>query len=168
MRKREMPKILKAFLSLIDTISDKSGKVVCYAVFLIMVITTWEIIGRDILNVSVVWGWTVNKQLFAVFILFGGVYALSKDAHIRIEILYTFFPSKLKTIVKVIAFVNFAIFMGVLIWQCSWMGINSLKMKQVATGSFQLPLYPLKLLIPIVSVLFLLEGVVVFFKHEDP
>lgn len=162
-----MPKILKAFFSLIDNISDKSGKVVCYAVFLIMVITTWEIIGRDVLNVSVVWGWVVNKQLFAVFILFGGVYALSKDAHIRIEILYAFFPSRLKTIAKVIAFLNFAVFTGVLIWQTSWMGINSLQMKQVATGSFQLPLYPLKLLIPIVSIVFLLEGIVIFFKRED-
>ncbi len=159
---------LKAIFSLIDNISDKSGKVVCYVVFLIMVITTWEVIGRDVFSLPVAWGWVLNKQLFAVFILFGGVYALSKGAHIRIEILYTFFPSRVKTIVKVIAFLNFAIFMGVLIWQTSWMGFNALKMKQVATGSFRIPLYPLKLLIPLVGVLFLLEGIAVFFKREDP
>jgi len=163
-----MPEKLKAFFSLVNTISDKSGKVVCYAVFFMMVVTTWDVIGRDVFKQPVIWGWLLNKQLFAVFILFGGVYALSKDSHIRIEILYAFFPSRLKTIAKVIAFVNFAIFIGVLIWQSSWMGLNSLKMKQVATGPFKIPLYPLKLLIPLVSILFLLEGIAIFFKREDP
>jgi TRAP-type mannitol/chloroaromatic compound transport system permease small subunit len=163
-----MRKKLEAFFSLIDNMSDKSGKVVCFAVFLLMVVTTWDIIGREVFKRPVVWGWTINKQLFAVFILFGGVYALSKDAHIKIEILYTFFPSRLKTMVKVIAFLNLAIFMGVLVWQSSWMGINSLKMRQVATGSFHLPLYPLKLLIPLVGILFLLEGIVVLLRREDP
>jgi len=163
-----MRKGLRAFFSLIDNVSDRSGKIVCYAVFLMMVVTTWDIIGREVFKSPVVWGWVINKQLFAVFVLFGGVFALSKDAHIKIEILYAFFPSRLKRIVKVIAFLDLAIFVGVLVWQSSWMGINSLKMRQVATGSFHFPLYPLKLLIPLVGILFLLEGIVVFLKREDP
>jgi TRAP-type mannitol/chloroaromatic compound transport system permease small subunit len=163
-----MEKILRAFFSLIDKVSDKSGKIVCYGVFLMMVVTTWDIIGREVFKRPVVWGWVINKQLFAVFVLFGGVYALSKEAHIKIEILYAFFPSRLKRIVKAISFFSLAVFMGVLVWQSSWMGINSLKMRQVATGSFHLPLYPLKLLIPLVGILFLLEGIVVFLKREDP
>jgi TRAP-type mannitol/chloroaromatic compound transport system permease small subunit len=163
-----MRKQLETFLSVIDNMSDKSGKVVCFAVFFMMVVTTWDIIGREVFKRPVVWGWTINKQLFAVFILFGGVYALSKEAHIKIEILYAFFPSRVKRMVKVISFLNLAVFMGVLVWQSSWMGINSLKMRQVATGSFHFPLYPLKLLIPLVGILFLLEGIVMLFKREDP
>jgi len=55
----------------------------------------------------------------------------------------------------------------VLIWQSAWMGWNSLMMKEKAAGAFRIPLYPFKLLIPVVAFLFLLEGISYFRRGKD-
>ena len=57
--------------------------------------------------------------------------------------------------------------MGVLVWQGSWMGLNSLMMKEKLAGAFRMPLYPFKLLIPIGAFLFLLQGIAVYFRRDD-
>jgi TRAP-type mannitol/chloroaromatic compound transport system permease small subunit len=113
------------------------------------------------------WGWLLNRILFGVFILFAGVYALYKGAHIRIEIFYDHFTPGVKRVADWIALIAFIAFVGVLIWQSSWMGWNSLMMGEKAPGAFRIPLYPFKLLIPVVAFLFLLEGIAFFRRHRD-
>jgi TRAP-type mannitol/chloroaromatic compound transport system permease small subunit len=73
----------------------------------------------------------------------------------------------MKMIARWIALVAFVSFMGVLVWQTSWMGWNSLMMNEKAAGAFRIPLYPFKLLIPLVAFLFLLEGISYFLRRED-
>jgi len=132
-----------------------------------MLITTLDVIARYVFNNPLLWGWLLNRQLFGLFIMFAGVYTMATGGHIRIEIFYDHFPPKLKKVARLIGLASFVAFMGVLISQGFWMGINSLKMKELAAGAFRLPLYPLKLLIPIVTILFLLEGIVFFLREND-
>jgi TRAP-type mannitol/chloroaromatic compound transport system permease small subunit len=47
------------------------------------------------------------------------------------------------------------------------MGWNSLMAREKLTGAFPIPLYPLKLLIPIAAFLFLLEGIAVFSRGNE-
>jgi TRAP-type mannitol/chloroaromatic compound transport system permease small subunit len=162
-----MSQIIDYFFSWVDWLTVKSTKVVCYLVFVIMVITAADVTARYVFNHPLVWGWLTNRLLFGVFILFAGVYTLYKGEHIRIEILYDHFPPKIKAAARWIALIAFIAFMGVLVWQSSWMGWNSLMMKEKAAGAFRIPLYPFKLLMPIVAVLFLLEGISYFRRRDD-
>jgi TRAP-type mannitol/chloroaromatic compound transport system permease small subunit len=137
-----MSKPEKSFFDWIDVIAERAAKITCYLVFIIMLITTADVIARYAFNQPLVWGWLLNRQLFGVFILFAGVYTLFKGEHIRIEILYDHFPRGLKT--------------G-----------NSLMMNEKAAGAFRIPWYPFKLLIPAVALLFLLEGIAAFRRSDD-
>jgi TRAP-type mannitol/chloroaromatic compound transport system permease small subunit len=154
------------FFGWVDKVVDGSSRVICYVIFIIMIISAVDVTARYVFNHPLVWGWLLNRLLFGVFILFAGVYTLSKGEHIRIEIFYDHFPPRLKTIARWIALAAFISFIGVLVWQSSWMGWNSLMMKEKAPGAFRIPLYPFKLLIPIVSFLFLLEGIS-YFRRRD-
>ena len=162
-----MSQIVDKAFGWVDKVVDRSSRVACYLVFVIMVITAVDVTARYVFNHPLVWGWLTNRLLFGVFILFAGVYALYEDQHIRIEIFYDHFPPRIKSIARWLALVAFLAFMGVLVWQSSWMGWNSLMMKEKAAGAFRIPLYPFKLLIPIVAVLFLLEGISYFRRHDD-
>jgi TRAP-type mannitol/chloroaromatic compound transport system permease small subunit len=155
------------FFQWIDTVTEKCGKIFCYLVFVIMVITAVDVTARYVFNHPLLWGWLLNRLLFGVFILFAGVYALYKGTHSRIEIFYDHLPPRIKMIARWIALAAFVSFMGVLVWQSSWMGWNSLMMKEKAAGAFRIPLYPFKLLIPIVTSLFLLEGISYFRRGKD-
>jgi len=155
------------FFQWIDTVVEKCGKIFCYLVLVIMVITAVDVTARYVFNHPLLWGWLLNRLLFGVFILFAGVYTLYKGEHIRIEIFYDHFPPRIKMIARWIALAAFVSFMGVLVWQASWMGWNSLMMKEKAAGAFRIPLYPFKLLIPVVAFLFLLEGISYFLRRRD-
>ncbi len=162
-----MNRILNKLFHWIDRLVDRSSRIFCYLVFVIMVITAIDVTARYVFNHPLLWGWLVNRLLFGVFILFAGVYTLYKGEHIRIEIFYDHFSPRIKTIANWIALAAFVAFMGVLVWQSSWMGWNSLMMKEKAPGAFRIPLYPFKLLIPVVTFLFLLEGISYFRRHDN-
>jgi len=158
---------LKAIFNIVDAISQKIGKAASFLIFLIMTITTVEVVARYVFNHPTIWVWPVNRQLFGVFILFAGIYTMSKGDHIRIEILYDYFSPRMKLIARLIALASFITFIGVLIWQGSWMGWNSYTVGETASGAFRIPLYPLKLLIPIAAFLFLLEGIIILSRRGD-
>lgn len=153
---------LGAFLRAVDRTSEKSGKVVCLLIFVMMVITTIEVVSRYAFNHPTLWVWPINRQLFGIFILFAGIYTMSQEDHIRVEILYDHFPPRMKRVARYFAMASFLCFMVALILQGARMGWNSLIVREKLTGAFPIPLYPLKMLIPIAAFLFLLEGIAVF------
>lgn len=155
-----MSKAWKSFSGRVEAFSEKSGKIVCFLILMIMAITTWEVVSRYVFNRPTLWVWPINRQLFGIFILFAGAYTMSKGGHIRVEIIYDFFPPPMKTLARWTAIACLVLFLGVLIWQGALMGWNSWKVGEVASGAFRIPLYPLKLLIPLAIFLFLLEGII--------
>jgi TRAP-type mannitol/chloroaromatic compound transport system permease small subunit len=162
-----MAKGLRVFFHLIDTITESISKPMSLLVFAVMVVTTWEVVGRYAFNHPTIWAWPTNRLLFGLFILVAGSYTTSKKEHIRIEILYDYFPPRLKMIARVITIATFILFIGVLIWQTAWMGWNSLMSRELLAGAFRIPLYPFKILIPIGAFLFLLQGIAVFSRKND-
>jgi TRAP-type mannitol/chloroaromatic compound transport system permease small subunit len=155
------------FCNIVDGISEKTGKLASYIIFIIMAFTATEVISRYVFNNPTMWVWPLNRQLFGLFILFAGVYATLKKEHIRIEILYDYLPAKLKLMSRIIGLLAFTSFIGVLIWQGTWMGWNSFNMSEKAAGAFRIPLWPLKILVPVVCCLFFLQGIVAFLRRES-
>lgn len=158
---------MKKLFKGIHIFSQKAGRIVSFLPLIMMCIISYEVLGRYLFGNPTKWAWLTNKQIFGAFILFAGVYTMSETAHIRIEIFYDRFSPKMKFIARVVGLLFFVFFMVCLIWQGAWMGLESLAVKEKATGFFPMPIYPLKLLIPIVSCLFLLEGIAVFFMGKD-
>lgn len=157
---------IRYFLSLIDTISEKIGKTVSLLIVLMMLITTTEVVARYVFNSPTIWVWPINRQLFGVYILFGGIYTLLYGGHIKVEVLSNRFRPKAKRVAELIALLCLLAFLGVLVWQGVWMAGNSIMCGERASGAFRVPLYPLKTLIPIAALLFLLQGVANFFRRE--
>jgi len=162
-----MIKWLKSFFNLIDIISGKIGDGLSILIIVIMFFTTIEVVLRYVFNSPTIWVWPLSRQIFGVYILFAGIYAMSKNAHIRIEIIYNLLPKRMKQIASLLGMLSFISFMGVLIWQGAWMGQNSLSSGETAHGAFRIPLYPLKILIPVAAILFLLEGIYILSRNKE-
>lgn len=162
-----MIKAVNRVLDAVDAISDRAGKAVSVLVFLMMFITAFEVVARYVFNRPTLWVWPINKQIFAVFVLFGGVYALRHGAHIRIEMVYSSFPPKFKRFARILDSLAFLSFMGVLIWQGSWVGWNSIVSSETAGGAFPIPLYPLKLFIPFVAIFFIIQELANLVRGRD-
>ena len=158
---------MKSIFKLIHRVSEKIGLAASFLTLVMMGIIAYDVIGRYLLGNPTSWAYLMNKQLFGTFILFAGVYTMAKGGHIRIEMFYDRFPPKIKFISRLISLLLFSFFMVCLIWQSAWMGIESFAVRERAMGLFRMPLYPLKLLITVVSCLFFLEGIALFLLGKN-
>lgn len=157
-----MKNILSKFQSMLQHVCEW----VAYLLVVIFLIITYEVIARYFFGKPTSWAWVITQQLFLVVCLFGGVYAFIKHSHIRIEMLHEKFPRPLKLLSKVLTLALFLVFAGVFVWKGMFMAQSSIAGKEVARGAFQLPIYPFKALMPLVGLLFLIQGVITIFKDK--
>jgi TRAP-type C4-dicarboxylate transport system permease small subunit len=152
-------------LRLLETFIDKSTKIAGFLVLLIVFAVSVQIFSRYGFNKFIREIVPLIQQSFAVFLLIGGLYVTSKGEHIRVTVLYDLFGPKMKRFAKVVSFLCMSIFLGILIWQSSWMGMNSLEHKETMNGIYKfMPMYPLKLFIPVMVIFILIVGVIYYFK----
>lgn len=152
---------------MVDNITLWVSKPVSFLVCAMMGVTTVEVVGRYVFNRPTIWAWPVNRQLFGIFILVAGSYSMSRRGHIRIELIYDRLPKALKWCGWFLGISAFIGFMGTLVWQSGWMGINSFMSRELLAGVFRIPLYPFKLLIPVFAFLFLVQGIAVFWRERE-
>lgn len=146
----------------IKRIIEAIGKVGSYLIILIMAIVTYEVISRYVFNAPTSWAWLINKQLFGVFVLIAGGYTMVQRNHIRIEMLYEHYPPGLKSVVRWFTLLAAFCFLGSLLWKSSVMGLDAWQSGETATGVFKLPLYPLKMFMPVGAAIFLLACVAIY------
>ncbi len=161
---------LNNLLERLQTYIDKCTKAAGFLALGIAFAVAVQIVSRYGFNVFIKEIVPIIQQSFAVFLLIGGVYITSRGTHIRVTILVDLFGPKMKKVLKVVSLICMSIFMGILIWQSTWMGFNSLKHKETMNGIYKfMPMYPLKLFIPAMTIFIFLVGLIHFFKtwRED-
>ena len=147
------------FSRLTDAVTEKVGRAIGLIALPIMLIIAIEVVSRYVFNSPTRWGWQVITHLFGVLALFGGAYALLHGRHIRVEIFYERFGSKLKLVSNLLTAIFFLVFIGLLVWQGYLMAEISVRSREVIRGIIHFPVYPLKILIPVAAFLFLLQGI---------
>jgi TRAP-type mannitol/chloroaromatic compound transport system permease small subunit len=157
---------LKTVFQYIDAFSGKTGGVVSMLALVLMLIVVIRVVARYVFDVPFIWGFPVSRQVFGVFILFAGVYAVLKGAHLRVEVLYNRLSPRVKFCTRLIDLAAFLIFIAMLIWQAGWMAGNSIINTELSQGTPKVPLYVIKAFIPVVAFLFLLEGISAFFRKD--
>lgn len=157
-----MDRIRRRIIQIIET----AGKGCSLIILVIMALVSFEVVSRYAFNAPTSWAWVVNKQLFGVFVLVAGSYALIHDCHIKIEMLWEHFPLKLKAVVRWISLACALIFLGGLLWKSGAMAHIAWLTREKATGVFKLPLYPLKLFMPVSAALFILGCLAKFGRGE--
>ena len=158
---------INAFFRYIGIASDKSGKVISLLVLAMMLIVVIGVILRYVFHVGFIWALPLNRQLFGVFILFAGAYAMLHNRHLRVEVLYIRFSPRVRFYARLLNLLAFLILMGIIIWQTGLLGLSSVSHRELSQGTPKVPLYTIKALIPLISILFLLQGIASFLRKEE-
>jgi TRAP-type mannitol/chloroaromatic compound transport system permease small subunit len=138
------------------------GRAASLLILPIMAIIVYEVVARYAFSAPTSWSWLINRQIFGVLVIVAGSYTLIQRSHIRIEIFYERFPTSIKRLVGWISLAAALIFLGVLLWKGYVMALDSWQSRETATGVLKLPLYPLKIFIPLGAVLFILSCLAVY------
>lgn len=160
-----MRKLANLLSSLIDNATEKTGRAISFLALPIMLLIALEVVARYFFNSPTRWAWPVSTHLFGVLSLFGGAYALLHGRHIRVEILFDHFGTRLRLLSYTLTAICFLLFIVLLVWQGYVSAEMSVGNREVIRGIIRFPVYPLKVLVPIAAFLFLLQGIAIFLRR---
>ncbi len=155
---------MKRFLSIIDTISDWSGKIICFLAIPMIGIIVYDAIARYAFNAPTNWAYETVTFLFAGFGILGGAYVLYRRAHVGMDIIYSRLSPRRQAILDLLTSFFFFLFCSILLWKGAEYAWTSLKLRETTTSAFAPPLYVIKMTIPLGAFLIILQGIAKFVR----
>lgn len=155
---------MKAFLSVIDRISDWSGKIFSFLWIAVIIIIVAEVIRRYGFNSPTTYGHEITTFLCAVVYILGGAYTLYLRGHVSVDIIYTRFSPRGQALLDVITFPAFLVFIVILLWSGFDRAWGATMIQETSGSPWNPPIYPFLLAIPLGALLVLLQGLAKFIR----
>jgi TRAP-type mannitol/chloroaromatic compound transport system permease small subunit len=151
---------MQRLLLTIDKLSTFVGQLFSWLIVGLTALISWEVFSRYVLSNPHAWAFDVMIMQYGTLFMMAGAYTLSKNGHVRGDVLYGFFPPRLQAGLDLTLYILFFI-PGVvaLCWAGyryageSW-AINE-HSNITAEGP---PIYPFKTVIPVAGFFLLIQG----------
>lgn len=151
---------MRGFLWVVDGLNEFVGRVFSWAVVLIMLITVYDVAMRFVFGMPTLWAFDVVKQLYALEFMILAGFGLVRNAHVSVDVLTSKLSRRKQAGLEVISYVVFFLpFMVMLIWKSYEFAARSWASGETTWGVVALPVYPIKTVIVVASVLLLLQGI---------
>jgi len=153
---------MQKLLLWIDKLSTWVGQVFSWLILALTLLISWEVFSRYVLSNPHAWAFDVMIMFYGTLFMMAGAYTLSKNGHVRGDVLYGFFPPRLQAgLDLVLYFVFFIPGVVALVWAGYNFAADSWAINEhsniTADGP---PIYPFKTVIPIAGAFLLAQGVV--------
>jgi TRAP-type mannitol/chloroaromatic compound transport system permease small subunit len=151
-----MQKILLA----VDKLSTRAGQISAISVVLLTALICWEVFNRYVLSNPHDWVFDITYMLYGIMFMMAGAYTLSKNGHVRGDVLYGFFKPRTQALFDlVLYFVFFIPGIIALVYAGIFFAADSFAINehttQTANGP---PIWPFKMIIPFAGGLLLIQG----------
>ena len=153
---------MQKLLLLVDRVSTWLGQTFAWLIVTLTLLISWEVFSRYILGSPHSWTFDLMIMMYGALFMMAGAYTLSKNGHVRGDVLYGFFPPRLQAGLDLALYVIFFIpgvvalaYAGYNFAADSW-AINE-RSSTTADGP---PLYWFKTVIPVAGAMILLQGLV--------
>ncbi|MBK8072893.1 MAG: TRAP transporter small permease subunit [Ramlibacter sp.] len=145
----------------VDRLSTWLGQLFAWAIVLLTASISWEVFSRYVLGNPHAWMLDVQIMLYGVLFMMAGAYTLSKNGHVRGDVLYGFFkPRTQATLDLILYFVFFLPGVVALTWAGWSFFTDSLAIREHTFNADPIPVYPFKFFIPLAGMILLLQGLV--------
>lgn len=145
----------------VDRLSTWIGQLFAWSIVVLTLAISWEVFSRYVLGKP--HGWMLDAQimLYGVLFMMAGGYTLSKNGHVRGDVLYGFFRPRTQASLDLTLYIVFFL-PGVI--ALTWAGWNyftdSMAIREHTFNADPIPLYPFKFFIPFAGLILLMQGLV--------
>jgi TRAP-type mannitol/chloroaromatic compound transport system permease small subunit len=153
---------IQKLLLTIDRISTFVGQAFSWLIVSLTFMITWEVISRYAFDNPHPWAFDVMSMMYGTVFMMAGAYTLSKNGHVRGDVLYGFFSPRVQASLDLLLYFLFFI-PGV--FALAWAGYNfageswAINEHSNVTADGP-PVYPFKTILPLAGAFLLLQGVV--------
>jgi TRAP-type mannitol/chloroaromatic compound transport system permease small subunit len=153
---------MQKLLLTIDKISTFVGKTFSWLIVSLTFLITYEIFSRYALDAPHAYAFDMMLQMYGTLFMMSGAYTLSKNGHVRGDVLYGFFPPRLQAGLDLTLYIVF--FLPGVVALC-WAGYDYagdswaiLEHSSITTECP--PIYQFKTVIPVAGAFLLVQGIV--------
>jgi len=155
-----------AYIGLVDRFSTAIGKAFGWYILIMTFGTSYEVFVRYALNNPTIWAYDLSYNMYGALFVMAGAYTLSRNAHVRGDVIYRMWPPRTQATIDLLLYFLF-FYPGVL--ALTFAGFRyageSWRYHEVSVYSpSDIPIYPLKTLIPIAGATLLLQGLAEVFR----
>lgn len=152
---------MKALLMTVDRVSTWLGQAFAWLIVALTLMISWEVFSRYILNEPHDWALDAQIMMYGTLFMMAGAYTLSKNGHVRGDVLYSFFRPRTQAGWDLLLYLVFFLPGIVALTWAGWTFANeSLAIRESTFSATPLPLYPFKFIIPFAGGMLLLQGIV--------
>lgn len=153
---------MQKLLLFIDKLSTFVGQAFSWLIVALTLLISWEVFSRYALDNPHAWAFDAMIMLYGTLFMMAGAYTLSKNGHVRGDVLYGFFRPRTQASLDLLLYIVFFMpgvialtYAGYFYAAESWV-INE-HSNITAEGP---PVYPFKTVIPLAGLILLLQGMV--------
>jgi TRAP-type mannitol/chloroaromatic compound transport system permease small subunit len=153
---------MQNLLLFVDSVSTWVGKAFSWLIVALTLLISWEVFSRYALDHPHPWAFDAMIMLYGTLFMMAGAYTLSKNGHVRGDVLYGFFSPRTQATIDLALYLLFFIpgvfaltYAGYYYAGDSWR-INE-HSNVTAEGP---PVYPFKTVIPVAGAFILMQGIV--------
>lgn len=152
---------MQSFLLAVDRFSTWIGKTCAWSVVLLTLLISWEVFSRYVLNRPHAWVLDAQIMLYGLLFMMAGAYTLSKNGHVRGDVLYGFLQPRTQAILDLTLYIIFFLPGVVALTWAGWTYANeSLAIREQTFNADPIPVYPFKFVIPAAGFVLLMQGIV--------
>ena len=152
---------MQKVLLFVDRVSTWIGQAFSICIVLLTLQVSWEVFSRYVLDTPHAWAFDVMIMFYGTLFMMAGAYTLSKNGHVRGDVLYGFFRPRTQATLDLILYILFFL-PGV--FALTWAGWRyfgeSLAIRETTFNADPIPVYPFKFFIPFAGFILLLQGFV--------
>lgn len=149
------------FLLFIDRLSAGVGKAFGWCIIILTLGTCYEVFMRYVLRAPTNWAFDMAYTMYGALFLMAGAYTLSRNGHVRGDVLYRLLPVRTQAAIDLALYILFFFpgFIALLVYGYPY-AMMSFTIREVSIYSpAGQPIWPLKALIPIAALFMLIQGV---------
>ena len=152
-------KALLRFSAGVDWLNQKLGRLSNWMVLVACVISAGNALIRYSFSMSSNAWLEIQWYLFAGMVMLGASYTLRMNEHVRVDVLYARYPTRVRLWLDVVGGIVFLLPMTVVIGWMAWpMLANSYAIGEMSSNSGGLLRWPVKLMVPLGFLLLTLQG----------
>jgi len=153
---------MQKYLLTIDRISTFVGKTFSWLIVSLTLLISYEIFSRYALNAPHAYAFDVMLQMYGTLFMMAGAYTLSRNGHVRGDVLYGFFPPRAQAALDLTLYIVF--FLPGVVALC-WAGYvyaaDSWRILEHSSITAEgPPIYQFKTVIPVAGAFMLVQGIV--------
>jgi TRAP-type mannitol/chloroaromatic compound transport system permease small subunit len=152
--------MINRFIYGIDQLSKTVGHAFAWLIIVLMLGTCYEVFVRYALNNPTSWAFDMSYIVYGGLFMMAGAYTLSRNGHVRGDVLYRLWPARVQASVELTLYVTF-FFPGVIaLMIAGWAyGYEAFRIREVSVNSpAGVPVWQLKMLIPFAGFFLTLQG----------